>query len=313
MIMTAFPIWAILLSGLALFFPHWFVGLKSSIVPLLMLVMLGMGLTLKWQDFKQVWAHRLVVVLGVVIQFLIMPLAAWLLSLIFGLSLELTIGMMLVGATAGGTASNVMAYLAKGDLALSVSMTLVSTLAAVVMLPLLTWLYIGQQVDVPVMSMLIMLLKIIVLPILLGMLINHFWHARLQKIMVFFPPFSMLAILLIIAIVVALNANNLQTVAWTVIVAVMLHNLIGMLFGYYLTRKFGYNSVIARTVAIEVGMQNSGLSVALALKYFTVTSALPGAMFSVWHNISGSVFASYWQKKDKSNNAKEPLKTNKIE
>ncbi|GAB6070526.1 bile acid:sodium symporter family protein [Thiomicrorhabdus hydrogeniphila] len=308
MIMTAFPIWAILLSALAMFFPQMFVDLKSWIVPLLMLVMLGMGLTLKWQDFKQVWQHRFVVVLGVVIQFLIMPLAAWLLSLVFGLSLELTIGMMLVGATAGGTASNVIAYLAKGDLALSVSMTLVSTLAAVVMLPLLTWLYIGQQVDVPVMSMLIMLLKIIVLPIILGMIINHFWHAKLQKVMVFFPPFSMLAILLIIAIVVALNANNLETVAWTVIAAVILHNVIGMFSGYYLARKFGYNSVIARTVAIEVGMQNSGLSVALALKYFTATSALPGAVFSIWHNISGSIFASYWQKKSKSSHSTEASK-----
>jgi len=311
--MTAFPILAILLSGLAMFFPQVFVGLKSLIVPLLMLVMLGMGLTLKWQDFKQVWNHRFVVVLGVVIQFIIMPLAAWLLSLGFGLSLELTIGMMLVGATAGGTASNVIAYLAKGDVALSVSMTLVSTLAAVVMLPFLTWLYIGQQVDVPVFSMLIMLLKIIVLPIVIGMLINHFWHIRLQKVMVVFPAFSMLVILLIIAIVVALNANNLQTVAWTVIAAVILHNVIGMFFGYYLTKSFGYNSVIARTVAIEVGMQNSGLSVALALKYFTVASALPGAIFSVWHNISGSIFASYWQKTDALNSLTAKEKTNKLD
>ncbi|WP_321323006.1 bile acid:sodium symporter family protein [Thiomicrorhabdus sp.] len=300
MVMTAFPIWALLLSGLAMVFPQLFVDLKSWIVPLLMLVMLGMGLTLKWQDFQQVWQHRFVVALGVAIQFLVMPFAAWLLSMLFGLSLELTIGMMLVGATAGGTASNVIAYLAKGDVALSVSMTLISTLAAVFLLPLLTWLYIGQKVDVPVMSMLMMLLKLIVLPILMGMAINHFWHAKLQKVLPLFPLFSMAVILLIIAIVVALNANNIETVAWTVIAAVILHNLIGMTSGYYLARKFGYDSVIARTVAIEVGMQNSGLSVALALKYFTAASALPGAVFSIWHNISGSVFASYWQKKDKS-------------
>ena len=300
MVMTAFPIWALLLSGLAMVFPQLFVDLKSWIVPLLMLVMLGMGLTLKWQDFQQVWRHRFVVALGVAIQFLVMPFAAWLLSMLFGLSLELTIGMMLVGATAGGTASNVIAYLAKGDVALSVSMTLISTLAAVFLLPLLTWLYIGQKVDVPVISMLMMLLKLIVLPILLGMAMNHFWHAKLQKVLPLFPLFSMAVILLIIAIVVALNANNIETVAWTVIAAVILHNLIGMTSGYYLARKFGYDSVIARTVAIEVGMQNSGLSVALALKYFTAASALPGAVFSIWHNISGSVFASYWQKKDKS-------------
>ena len=295
MVMLAFPIWAVLISALALFYPHWFVDLKTWIVPLLMLVMLGMGLTLRWQDFKQVLQNRLVVGLGISIQFLIMPLAAWLLSLGFGLSLELTIGMMLVGATAGGTASNVMAYLAKGDVALSVSMTLISTLVAVVMLPLLTWLYLGQSVEVPVTSMFIMLLKMIVAPLLTGMLINHFWHRNVAKIQGVFPLFSMGVILLIIAIVVALNANNLQTVVWTLVLAVMLHNLIGLFSGYWLTRKLGYDSMIARTVAIEVGMQNSGLSVALALKYFTAASALPGALFSVWHNLSGSVFASYWQ------------------
>ena len=295
MLMLAFPIWAILMSVLALFYPHWFVDLKSWIVPLLMAVMLGMGLTLRWQDFKQVWQHRLVVGLGVGIQFLIMPFAAWLLSLGFGLSLELTIGMMLVGATAGGTASNVMAYLAKGDIALSVSMTLVSTLIAVVMLPFLTWFYLGQTLTVPVASMLVMLLKMIVAPLMIGMLINAFFHDKLPKLLAVFPVFSMAVILLIIAIVVALNASNLQTVMWTLVLAVMLHNLIGLFSGYWLTRKLGYDSKIARTVAIEVGMQNSGLSVALALKYFTAASALPGALFSIWHNLSGSVFASYWQ------------------
>ena len=228
-----------------------------------------------------------------------MPLVAWLLSMALGFSVELTIGMMLVGATAGGTASNVMTYLAKGDVALSVSMTIVSTLAAVLLLPLLTWFYIGQTVDVPVTSMLLMLLKMIVLPLFIGMLINHFFHRKIQSFLPAFPLFSMIVILLIIAIVVALNVNNLATVAWTLVLAVILHNVIGLASGYYLAKKLGYDSVIARTVAIEVGMQNSGLSVALALKYFTAASALPGAMFSIWHNLSGSVFASYWQNKDK--------------
>jgi BASS family bile acid:Na+ symporter len=299
MLLLAFPIWAVIISVIAVAFPHWFVDLKSLIVPLLMAVMLGMGLTLSWQDFIQVWKHRMVVGLGVAIQFIIMPLTAWLLSMLFGLSLELTIGMMLVGATAGGTASNVMAYLAKGDVALSVSMTIVSTLAAVVLLPLLTWLYLGQSVDVPVISMLMMLVKLILAPLLIGMVINALFHNKIQKFLPLFPVFSMAVILLIIAIVVALNANNLATVAWSLMLAVTLHNLIGLFSGYILARKLGYNSVIARTVAIEVGMQNSGLSVALAIKYFSAVSALPGALFSIWHNLSGSIFASYWQNKDK--------------
>ena len=145
--------------------------------------------------------------------------------------------------------------------------------------------------------MLIMLLKMIVAPLLLGMLLNHFWDAKPKAFTDIFPIISMFVILLIVAIVVALNAHNLQTVAWTLVLAVMLHNIIGILSGYWLSRKLGYNSVIARTVAIEVGMQNSALSVALALKYFSVASALPGALFSIWHNISGSIFASYWQRK----------------
>ncbi|MDX1351483.1 MAG: bile acid:sodium symporter family protein [Thiomicrorhabdus sp.] len=306
MLIAAFPIWALLLSALAWWFPDGFVNLKSWIVPLLMMVMLGMGLTLSWQDFHRVWRQKSAVALGVALQYFIMPLSAWLLSWLMGLSLELTIGMLLVGATAGGTASNVITYLAKGDVALSVSMTLISTLASVVLLPLLTWLYIGQTVDVPMFSMFIMLLKMIIAPLLFGMLLNHFWHAKIQKLIGFFPVFSMLAILLIIAIVVALNANNLASVAFILVLAVMLHNLIGMLSGYWLSIKMGYNSVTARTVAIEVGMQNSGLSVALALKYFSAASALPGALFSIWHNISGAMFASYWQNKGLTTKTNDP-------
>ena len=296
MTILLFPLWAILMSLLAFMYPHWFVGLKAWIVPLLVLVMLGMGLTLRWQDFKQVWQYRKIVALGVGLQFLVMPLAAWSISLLMNLPLELMIGMMLVGATAGGTASNVMAYLAKGDVALSVSMTIVSTLAAVVLLPWMMLLYLGQTVEVPALSMLGTLIKIIVVPILVGMLIQHFFEKPIKQLRPFLSPFSMVAILLIIAIVVALNADNLVTVAWSAVAAVILHNLLGLTSGYWLARKMGYNTVVARTVAIEVGMQNSGLSVALALKYFTAVAALPGALFSVWHNISGAFFAAYWLK-----------------
>lgn len=294
-----FPVWAVLVSMLAYLFPALFTQLKSWIVPLLVMVMLSMGLTLTWKDFTRIVSYRNIVMVGVAIQFLVMPLAAWLISLLLGLSNELMTGMMLVGATAGGTASNVMTYLARGNVALSVSMTMISTLVAVVMLPLLTWLYLGQDIDVPAASMLTMLVKVIVLPVLAGMLFNHFFSARLKLFTPWLSRFSMMAILLIIAIVVALNNHNLSVIVWPVVCAVMLHNLIGMACGYLAARKLGYDSVIARTVAIEVGMQNSGLSVALALKYFSAASALPGALFSIWHNLSGAMFASYWAKKDK--------------
>lgn len=265
-------------------------------MPLLMLVMLSMGMTLSWQDFKRVWLQKNAVLLGVSIQFLIMPLAAYLLATGLALSTELTIGMMLVGTTAGGTASNVMAYLAKGDVALSVSMTLVSTLLAVGLLPMLTFLYLGESINVPVWSMLWSLMKLILLPILLGMLLKHLFQHPLQKIEASFPIFAMFAIVLIIAIVVALNQHNLHNIIWTLIAAVILHNLIGLSLGYGLAKLFGFNDKTARTLAIEVGMQNSGLSVALALQYFSSLAALPGAMFSIWHNVSGSLLAAYFSK-----------------
>ncbi len=289
-----FPLLAVLLSLLAFQQAHWFVDFKSWIVPLLMLVMLGMGLNLSWSDFRRVWSYRKLVLFGVGLQFLIMPLTAWLLSRSFGLSEELLIGMLLVGATAGGTASNVMAYLAKGDVALSVSMTIVSTLAAVVLLPLMTWLYLGQTVDVPALMMLETLFKIIVVPVLLGVLLHPLLKNKIEKVAKFTSLFSMAAILFIIAIVVALNRSNFTDLAALLVVAVILHNLVGLLSGYGLARVLGYDSIIARTVAIEIAMQNSGLSVALALKFFGAASALPGAIFSLWHNISGILFASYW-------------------
>lgn len=297
MAILLFPLWAFGVSIVACLYPAIFVPLKPWIVPLLVLVMLGMGLTLKWRDFTKVLAYRRVVAAGVAIQFMIMPLAAWLISQALGLSEALLIGMMLVGATAGGTASNVMTYLARGNVALSVSMTMVSTLVAVVMLPLLTWLYLGHSIDVPAFSMLGMLVKVIVLPIAAGMIINHYLQDKLAGYTAWFSGLSMAAILLIIATVVALNNDNLSTVAWPVVVAVILHNMTGLGSGYLIARSLGYDSVIARTVAIEVGMQNSGLSVALALKYFSAASALPGALFSIWHNLSGALFAGVWVKK----------------
>ncbi|MDG6777805.1 bile acid:sodium symporter family protein [Thiomicrorhabdus sp. zzn3] len=294
-----FPMWALFAALLGFYWPHYFVGLKEWIVPLLMVIVFCTGLNLRLSDFERVWYKKEVVAIGAAAQFGVMPLAAFLLSLAFGLSDEWTIGMMLVGATAGGTASSVMTYLARGDVALSVSMTLVSTVLAVGLMPLLTWIYLDKSFDVPVSGMFLSLLKLILLPLSLGMLVNHFMSHWVKPVRFLLPLYSMGAIALIIATVVALNHMELAHVGAMLIVAVMLHNLIGLFSGYWITRKLGYDSVIARTVALEVGMQNSGLSVALALQYFSAASALPGALFSIWHNLSGAFFASYWQSKSK--------------
>jgi BASS family bile acid:Na+ symporter len=270
---------------------------KDLIMPLLMLVMLGMGLTLNIDDMKRTWQLKRLVLLGVGLQFLIMPLAAYLLSTLANLPTALLVGMLLVGASAGGTASNVMTYLAKGDVALSVSMTLISTLVATVALPALTWLYLGEQVDVPTGALLGSLVQLIIVPLALGMIINHFFHNKLTLITSALPAISTMSIIAIIAIVVALNSDHIQTASWLLVLLVALHNLIGLSLGYLVPRWMGYDTVISRTLAIEVAMQNSGLSVALAIKYFSAAAALPGALFSIWHNISGALFASYWHAK----------------
>ena len=292
-----FPVLAITASCLAFVFPEWLVDQKSLIFPLLILIMLGMGMTLKVTDFISIWRLKKLIMLGVGVQFLVMPLAAWGLATLLQLPLELLIGLVLVGSTAGGTASNVMAYLAKGNVALSVSMTLTSTVLAVGALPLLTWLFLGQMIAVPMQSLFVTLLTLILLPLILGMAINYGLGEKINIIKRFMPSISMLSIVWIIAIIVALNHSNLYASSFVLILAVMLHNIIGMSAGYWVTRAMGYDSILARTLAIEVGMQNSGLSVALALKYFTPLSALPGALFSIWHNVSGAIFATYWQKR----------------
>lgn len=294
-----FPLAAFIASVFAYWQPELLVGLKGWIIPLLMLVMLGMGLTLHWQDFKKVWGLKKVVLVGVALQFLIMPLTAYALAKGLALSNELLIGMVLVGVTAGGTASNVITFLAKGNVALSVSMTIISTLLAIILMPFLASMYIGTMVEVPKLDMFITLLQIIIVPVLVGMAIRVWLRKYIFWLSLFSAQFSMFAIVCIIAIVVALNSGNVANLALPLLLAVILHNLIGLLSGYWITKWMGYNSIIARTVGIEVGMQNSGLSVALALKFFTPLSALPGAIFSLWHNVSGIFFALYFSHKSK--------------
>ena len=293
-----FPILAILISMLAAWQPSLLAGWKQAIVPLLGVVMFTMGISLGPADFRRTLRRPKLMGIGVLMQFLLMPLIAWVLVWLLDLPRELAIGVILVGTCPGGTASNVMTYLARGDVALSISLTTLSTLLSVGMTPLLSWLMIGQMVEVPALAMLASIFRIIILPVLLGVLANHYlgrWLAPLQR---GFPWLSMLAIVLIIGIIVALNAGQLSRLAWPVVLAVSLHNLLGLGLAYRLARMLGYGPAICRTLAIEVGMQNSGLGVALALKFFGPLAALPGAVFSIWHNISGACLAAYWVRGD---------------
>ncbi|OUR63867.1 bile acid:sodium symporter [Methylophaga sp. 42_25_T18] len=284
-------------SWVAYLLPEIFIDFKPVIIPLLSVIMFTMGMTLSLDDFKRVLQAPKVIGLGVILQYGLMPLFAFIIAKVLHLPLELMVGLILVGACPGGTASNVMCFLSRGDVALSISLTAVSTILAVVLTPFITWLYIGQEVVVPIVSMMLTVFKIILLPVFLGVVINRYLGVALQPIKPFLPLFAMAAIILIIAIIVALNVQQLSQIALAITIAIMLHNSLGLLSGYWLAKALGYDERVCRTLAIEVGMQNSGLGVALATKYFSAMVALPSALFSIWHNLSGSLLASYWLSK----------------
>lgn len=296
-ITNLFPVWAILLSVIAFFQPELFTGLKSFIVPLLTLIMLSMGLTLQPRDFANVLKNFPAVTTGVILQFTVMPLVALAIAMLLGFDPNLTVGLILVGCVAGGTSSNVMCFLAKGDVALSITMTAISTLIGVILTPLLVELLAGKAVDIPVSGMIMSLVKIVLLPVLVGVIINFFFYRPIQQINAVLPLVSMTAIVLIVAIVVALNAGKLVEIGPLVALAVVLHNSVGLFCGYFVSKQLGFEEKVCRTIAFEVGLQNSGLATALAMKFFAPTAAIAGTIFSVWHNISGSLLAGYWAKK----------------
>ncbi|MDG2140840.1 MAG: bile acid:sodium symporter family protein [Gammaproteobacteria bacterium] len=292
-----FSLWAILSSMGAFFFSEIFLAASDAIVPLLAGVMFLMGLTLTKEDFKQVSKKPSPVFVGVILQFIIMPFIALLIANTLQLSNQLVIGMVLVGSCAGGTASNVMTYLARGDVALSISMTITSTMVGVVATPMLCNFYLSETVNVDTWGMLTTILQIVFCPVLLGVLLNHYQAKRIRKIEHVIPTLSMLIILGIITIVVALNSGSLASVGGLTLLAVILHNSFGLLGGFFLSRLLGLSLRQSHTIALEVGMQNSGLGVALAMQSFSATAALPGAIFSLWHNISGAFLASLWGRK----------------
>lgn len=292
-----FPLWAVLISVLAFAQPEQFSQFESAIVPLLALVMFMMGLTLCEDDFRRIINNPRPVLVGVAAQFLIMPVLALTLSAMLQLSPQLTAGMVLVGSCAGGTASNVISYLARGDLALSIGMTVSSTLIGVIATPLLCSFYLSRTVEVDTLGLLISIVQMVLAPVLLGALVNHYLSSTVKRLEPLLPSLAIVIILIIIATVVALNAERLLDVGLLTLLAVVLHNSLGLMAGFYMARLFGFNYRQSHTIAIEVGMQNSGLGVALALQFFSPTAALPGALFSVWHNVSGSMLASHWRSK----------------
>lgn len=288
-------------AALALFVPSSVSFIKTSYVnTLLGIVMFGMGLTLKASDFKIVFSHPKDVVLGCLAQFTIMPLLAFFLTKLFGLSPELAVGVILVGTCPGGTSSNVMTYLAKGDVALSVGMTGVSTILAPFLTPVLTYLLAGQTVDVNMMSMFLSIVKVVIVPIALGCIINKLFADFTQKLVKVLPLVSVTAIVAIVAAVVSANASKIMTSGLLIVMVVMLHNICGYALGFFIGKALKLETAKCKAVAIEVGMQNSGLATSLAATHFAQypLATIPGAVFSVWHNISGAIFANFMAGKE---------------
>ncbi|MDQ0392981.1 ketopantoate/pantoate/pantothenate transporter PanS [Labrys monachus] len=223
-----------------------------------------------------------------------MPLAAWLIAKALQMPPELSAGMILVGSVASGTASTVMVYLSGGDVALSVTISALSTFVGVVATPLLTRLYVSAEIAVDIGGLLWSILQIVAIPVVLGVVVNHLLHRAVKRVEPALPLISMAAILAIIGTVVAGAQGSIATVGPVVLVGVVLHNGLGLLGGYWGGRLLGFDESVCRTLALEVGMQNSGLAATLGRVYFSPLAALPGALFSVWHNLSGSLLAGWW-------------------
>jgi len=293
-----FPLWVIVFAVIAFQTPEPFKPYGKYVVYLLGLVMLGMGLTMSIDDFKLVFTRPKDVLYGVVLRCIIMPGVAFCVAKLLGLSPSLAAGLILVGACPSGTASNVMTFIAKGDTALSVTISSINTILAPILTPYIFLFFAGSLIPIDAGALLLDIVKIVLFPVTLGILIRMFASDFVDYVVKIIPLVSILSIISIIAIVVALSAAKLETVAAIAFIAVALHNALGLSLGYGVSRVAGINHKKSKAICFEIGMENSGLAVALALAHLDPIAAIPGAIFSVWHNFTGSMLAGYWRAKN---------------
>lgn len=305
-----FAILVILVAVIAYIFPSAFVVFGGYVTILLGVVMFGMGLTLKPVDFKLVFTKPLPVIVGICAQYTIMPLGAFAIAYLLKLPAELAAGLVLLGSVPGGTASNVMVFLARGNVALSVAMTSLSTMLAPIMTPFLLYLLAGQWLPVDPVAMFMSIVQVIIIPIILGFLIQRFFPVIVDKGVSILPLVSVTAILLIVSGVTAANAEHVVTAGFLVFIAVFLHNSFGLFLGYAAAKIIGLDENDRRAISIEVGMQNSGLGVALATAHFSPLAALPSVWGAIWHNISGPILATFWANKSTVKNEERMKKAN---
>ncbi|MFW6762150.1 bile acid:sodium symporter family protein [Acinetobacter pittii] len=300
-IQKTFALWVIVFAALALWQPELFVWLKAYIPWILGIIMLGMGMTMTVDDFKGVLQSPKAVLIGVVAQFVVMPGLAYVLCKLFNLPPEIAVGVILVGCCPGGTASNVITYMAKGNVALSVACTSVSTLLAPVLTPAIFYLLASQWLKIDAASMFISILQVVLLPIIVGLILRTWLKRQVESYIQVMPLVSVIAIVAIVAAIIGGSKAAILQSGLLILAVVILHNGLGYLLGFTAARFFKLPYADSKAIAIEVGMQNSGLGVALAAVHFTASpiTAVPSAIFSLWHNISGPALATYWASKHK--------------
>ncbi len=291
-----FAVLVLLIAVIAYLTPSTFVGFAPYITLLLGIVMFGMGLTLKGADFKLILTHPKPVIIGLIAQFTVMPLTAVAIAYMLNLPPQLAAGLVLLGSVPGGTASNVMVYLAKGNVPLSITMTSCSTILAPIMTPALLYFLAGQWMPVDPIAMFKSIILVIIVPIVLGIIIQKLMPTVVEKSISVVPLISVVAIIIIVSAVVGGNQQNIASAGILVFLAVFLHNGAGLLFGYFAAKLMKLSVQDRRAISIEVGMQNSGLGVSLAKAHFAAEpmTALPSAFAAVWHNISGPIIATIW-------------------
>ena len=295
-----FALWVLLASAIGLIWPSAFLFLLPHIRIVLGVIMFGMGMTLSLDDFQRVAKRPAAVGAGVGAQFVVMPLLAFGIAWLLRLPPELAVGFILVGTCPGGTASNVITYLARGDVALSVTLTAVSTLLSPLMTPLLTLWLAGHWMAIPASALFLSILQIVLVPVILGVMAQRYFSNAVAKGIGVMPLVSVTAIVAIVGAIVGRNAEQILSIGPLILAGVIAHNGLGLLFGFGVGSVFRFAGPQRRALAIEVGMQNSGLAVALAAVHFAPAAAIPAALFSVWHNVTGPLLATVWVRRDRA-------------
>ena len=297
MVRLSFIISITIFLFLSALFREFFLNLKALIPFLLGMIIFFMGLTVNIDQFKNVLKKPQWIFITVLLQYSVMPILAYLIARVLNLSNEMSLGFIILGSCPGGTASNVITYLCNGNVPLSLMCTLTSTILSILITPYLILFLADKSINIDLISLVYSTSKIVLIPLVLGLLVRIYFHNLIIKIKFLFPIVSELTIALVIAVIFAINSDGLKVLDTTILVGVILHNIGGLLIGYYAAKFFALSNSSIKTISIEVGMQNSGLAMALAVIHFSKVVALPAAVFSLWHNISASVLVYFSKKK----------------